>query len=101
MRSMMKPATVLATAAFSLLVLFCGGCDRGDGGKQAGNSAATSPTTNEAGGAGAPAGGVLAAGKIGVPLAAKETYKPVPGVYGGRLVRDTLGEPKSFNPIVA
>jgi peptide/nickel transport system substrate-binding protein len=31
----------------------------------------------------------------------REQWKPVPGVYGGRIVRDTLGEPKSFNPITA
>jgi len=89
----MKRHTLVA-AALSLLVLVWGGCDRGDD-KQSGNAATTSPTTN----ASAPRDSL--AGKVGVPLATKETYKPVPGVYGGRLVRDTLGEPKSFNPIVA
>jgi peptide/nickel transport system substrate-binding protein len=39
--------------------------------------------------------------KVGVPVVTKEQYKPVPGTYGGRFVRATLGEPKSFNPITA
>jgi peptide/nickel transport system substrate-binding protein len=30
-----------------------------------------------------------------------EEVKPVVGKYGGRLVRDGLGEPKSFNPVTA
>src|SRR5580704_522396 len=33
--------------------------------------------------------------------AEKSEYKPVIGRYGGQLVRDTLAEPKSFNPITA
>ncbi|HZK79718.1 MAG TPA: ABC transporter substrate-binding protein [Humisphaera sp.] len=39
--------------------------------------------------------------KVGTPYVPHELYKPVVGKYGGQLVRDTLGEPKSFNPITA
>lgn len=39
--------------------------------------------------------------QVGKPAFTKETYKPVVGTYGGRIVRDVLGEPKSFNPITA
>jgi peptide/nickel transport system substrate-binding protein len=38
---------------------------------------------------------------VGKPAVSKDDYKPVVGTYGGRLLRDTLGEPKSFNPITA
>lgn len=41
----------------------------------------------------------IAAPKVGIPFGTREGYKPVVGKYGGRLVRDLLGEPKSFNPI--
>src|SRR5262245_15425045 len=37
--------------------------------------------------------------KVGVRPGTMEDYKPVVGTYGGRIVRDTLGEPKSFNPV--
>ena len=33
--------------------------------------------------------------------ASEESYKPVVGKYGGRIVLAALGEPKTFNPIVA
>lgn len=39
--------------------------------------------------------------QVGKPAFTKETYKPVLGTYGGRIVRDVLGEPKSFNPVTA
>jgi peptide/nickel transport system substrate-binding protein len=39
--------------------------------------------------------------QVGQPFVTKEQYKPVPGKYGGRLIRSTLNEPKSFNPIVS
>lgn len=39
--------------------------------------------------------------KVGIPYVLREQYKPVVGKYGGRIVRDTPGEPKSFNPITA
>src|ERR1700743_2483055 len=37
--------------------------------------------------------------KVGAPFLTLDQYKPIVGKYGGRLVRDMLGEPKSFNPI--
>jgi peptide/nickel transport system substrate-binding protein len=46
------------------------------------------------------AAGVVAP-KVGIPFGTREGYKPVVGKYGGRIVRDMLGEPKSFNPITA
>ncbi len=39
--------------------------------------------------------------KVGVPFLTSEQYKPVVGKRGGQLVLDSLGEPKSFNPVVA
>ena len=39
--------------------------------------------------------------KVGIPYVTRDQYKPVVGKYGGQLVRDSLGEPKSFNPITA
>src|SRR5690242_8259535 len=36
-----------------------------------------------------------------LPYTKKSEYKPVIGRYGGQFVRDTLSEPKSFNPITA
>lgn len=39
--------------------------------------------------------------QVGKPAFTAETYKPVVGTYGGRIVRDMLGEPKSFNPVTA
>lgn len=39
--------------------------------------------------------------QVGKPAAKLADYKPVVGRYGGRIVRDVLGEPKSFNPITA
>src|SRR5262245_49427297 len=39
--------------------------------------------------------------KVGIPFVTREQYKPVVGKYGGRLVRATLGEPKTFNAITA
>ena len=39
--------------------------------------------------------------KVGIPYVTRDQYKPVVGKYGGQLVRDIPGEPKSFNPITA
>jgi len=39
--------------------------------------------------------------KIGVAPLTADQYKPVIGKPGGQLMLDTLGEPKSFNPITA
>jgi len=38
---------------------------------------------------------------VGILPVTRDAYKPVPGKYGGSIIRDTLGEPKSFNPITA
>jgi len=38
---------------------------------------------------------------VGIKPVAEADYKPVVGKSGGRVVRDALGEPKSFNPITA
>jgi peptide/nickel transport system substrate-binding protein len=38
---------------------------------------------------------------VGIKPMSADQYKPVIGKFGGRIVRDTLGEPKSFNPITA
>ena len=73
-----------------------GGCNRG-------KDETSSSGTTVIGRGGTQAADVTAAPmvRIGLPHATKEQYKPAVGRYGGRLVRDQLGEPKSFNPIVA
>lgn len=87
----MKPRHSATAAAFLFVMLGAmAGCDRGDGGSSPTTSASTQPAGS--------AGGVP---QVGAPYSTKEQYKPVVGKYGGRLVRDQLGEPKSFNPIVA
>lgn len=48
-----------------------------------------------------PTGPAFKVPQVGQPYFTKEQYKPVVGKYGGKMVRATLGEPKSFNPIVA
>jgi peptide/nickel transport system substrate-binding protein len=75
-----------------VLVVIVGllGCDRG-GNKQASQQQPATAPSESAG----------ALPQVGIPHFTKAQYKPVPGKYGGRLVRDQLGEPKSFNPIVA
>jgi len=39
--------------------------------------------------------------RVGQPFTPRDQYKPVVGKFGGQLVRDQLGEPKSFNPITS
>ncbi len=51
--------------------------------------------------AGAIPAAAQSAPKVGVGFVTAADYRPVVGKFGGRLVRDTLGEPKSFNPITA
>src|SRR4051794_31310297 len=70
-------------------------CDKSDSSKNgnAQSAAATTQTTQTAEASSVP--------RVGIPVGTKESYKPVPGKYGGRLVRDELGEPKSFNPVVS
>ena len=48
-----------------------------------------------------PTGPAFKVPQVGQPYFTKDQYKPIPGKYGGKIVRATLGEPKSFNPIVA
>ncbi len=83
-------------AAFALLFasVFVA-CDRSDSSKNGSDqsTSATTQTTQTAEASPVP--------RIGIRVGTKETYKPIPGKYGGRLVRDQLGEPKSFNPIVS
>lgn len=81
---MMKTILLPLFAVVTMLGL---ACDRGD--KPAGSSASTRP----AGQANVP--------QVGIHYTTADAYKPVVGAYGGRLVRDQLGEPKSFNPVVA
>ncbi|MCJ7544185.1 MAG: ABC transporter substrate-binding protein [Phycisphaerae bacterium] len=51
---------------------------------------------------GAPTGGRGAGGQAGIlGPATAELYSPVVGRFGGRIVLASLGEPKTFNPIVA
>lgn len=77
-----------ATAAALLsLVVVIGGCRKEGGGENPSAQPAKSTAS------GVP--------QVGQPYVTKEQYKPVPGKYGGQLVRSSLGEPKSFNPIVA
>jgi peptide/nickel transport system substrate-binding protein len=78
------------TAATLCLFVTVVGCDRGDASAPAGGGGAATTQSAES-----------TAPKVGIPVGTKATYKPVPGKYGGRKVEDSLGEPKSFNPIVA
>ncbi|MDB5358494.1 MAG: transporter [Phycisphaerales bacterium] len=74
-----------------------GGCDRKSDDAKTSNSSTASPS-------GAPPAANAAARpaiKVGVPYVTRDQYKPVVGKYGGQLVRDIPGEPKSFNPITA
>ena len=73
--------TVLLLSALAMCL--SPGCDRGEK-KQAGTEV--------------PAGGGVP--QVGLPHATAEQYKPVVGKHGGRLVHASIGEPKSFNPIV-
>jgi peptide/nickel transport system substrate-binding protein len=85
----------ISAAGLCLLVSFVFlACDRGDGGGGGSNSRGN-PTTSTTQAA------ETSAPKIGIPVGTKETYKPIVGKYGGRKIEDSLGEPKSFNPIVA
>src|SRR6266850_6383656 len=54
-----------------------------------------------AGGQAQPVGPAFKVPQVGQPYFTKDQYKPIVGKYGGKIVRATLGEPKSFNPIVA
>lgn len=87
-----------AGAICSLLLFVWAGCDRGDGAAQQPSPTTGGATTTQPDGGTARAPGIP---QVGLPAATAETYKPVVGRYGGQMVRDQLGEPKSFNPIVS
>ena len=87
---MIPAARRLLPALAPLIWLSVGGCGKPDA---AGPPADQTPSTQASGETKAPA--------IGKPVDTEADYKPVAGTPGGRIVRDTLGEPKSFNPITA
>src|SRR5687768_11697373 len=91
----MKRHIPLLIVQLVLVCVLAAGCDRGD------NAQTQQPATG--GGATTQAGGGATVGvpQVGIPVGTAETYKPVVGKYGGRLIRNHLSEPKSFNPIVA
>ncbi|HEX8525024.1 MAG TPA: ABC transporter substrate-binding protein [Tepidisphaeraceae bacterium] len=93
----MRQLTNVSTALLAMLLAIGFGCDSGDSTKKQSpqDQSATTQASTQAADSAAPAL------KVGIPHSTKEQYKPVPGKYGGRLVRDHLGEPKSFNPIVS
>lgn len=93
-----RPAAAGFLAAAALLAILAGGCKRDDG-TQSNGVNNPSPTTTAAGTQ--PAGGKFTIPQVGLPAVPRDQYKPVVGKYGGQLVRDTLGEPKSFNPITS
>src|SRR5688572_24415641 len=93
------PARLPALLAFSALtlgLLAYAGCDRGDA-----NGPSAPTTTGPAGTPGTQPAVRSAVPQVGKRYVSKEEYKPVVGKYGGRMVRSTLSEPKSFNPITA
>src|SRR5215212_11600113 len=82
----------LASLAISFALLT--GCDRDKGKSKSQNSSSGATTTPSAdSGPQVP--------RVGRPYFTKETYKPQIGKSGGRVVRDTIGEPKSFNPVTS
>src|SRR5882762_9115189 len=79
-------------SALTVILVFAGfvgtiGC-RKEGGTQT-----AAPPPARTGSSGVP--------QVGQPFVTKDQYKPVVGKYGGRLIRSTLSDPKSFNPIVS
>lgn len=71
--------------------MIAGGCDGDKKDKQ----------SSGGGGGDQAAGAEVKVPQVGVSYVPREQYKPVAGKYGGRYVQDTLGEPKSFNPITS
>src|SRR5437016_483675 len=86
----------------SLLISIAAGCGKSKSvAPSAPNSESSSPSTQ-------PATTTRSEGALGIPPNAPQVglrpgteadYKPIVGKYGGRIVRHTLGEPKSLNPI--
>jgi peptide/nickel transport system substrate-binding protein len=91
---MQYPKQMIVAFALLLSSVFVA-CDKSDSSKNgnAQSASATTQTTQTAETSSVP--------RVGIPVGTKESYKPVPGKYGGRVVRDHISEPKSFNPIVS
>src|SRR3954470_9466896 len=80
------------TISITLLAAMCFyGCGKSEEKAPATSSAA--PTTTAA--------SAVASPEVGMHAVPESDYKPVVGKFGGRMVRDALGEPKSFNPSTA
>ena len=97
MRSILPPAVLL-------LVISAAGCGKSESSESSAPSGSTASSTqpatttasaSETGSLGIPPN----APKVGIRPGTFADYKPVVGKYGGRIVRDTLSEPKSFNSI--
>src|SRR5205814_1966696 len=93
----MKLLHILAAVLVGALLLACDREGKKDQAKNQTTQASTPSSTDSSGGARAK----YKIPQVGVPHTPREQYKPVVGKYGGQLVRDTLGEPKSFNPITS
>src|SRR5947207_8206673 len=87
--------STLLVVLTSILFVGCGKSETSSA--TSGGSTSTQPATTN------PSEGALFvppnAPNVGIRPATLAEYKPVVGKYGGRLIRDTLGEPKSFNPV--
>jgi peptide/nickel transport system substrate-binding protein len=88
----MKRPISFAVALTVLALAAAGGCDR----DKKNNQQAGGPATQPAAGA---AAAKYEVPRVGIPYTPREQYKPAVGKRGGRIVLDSLGEPKSFNPI--
>jgi peptide/nickel transport system substrate-binding protein len=98
LRDMIRPFT-LTFIGVLLAMSLVAGCDRKKDDAGASGSSTAVPSASPAT---APAAAAhTSAIKVGVPYVTRDQYKPVVGKYGGQLVRDIPGEPKSFNPITA
>src|SRR6185437_15935644 len=92
--NMIRTSSFTVMASILLAALFLGCNKKQDAKKEAETPTASAVSTPKAA---APAQTI----KVGLPYVSREQYKPVVGKYGGQLVRDMPGEPKSFNPITA
>jgi peptide/nickel transport system substrate-binding protein len=92
----MTRSSILLALFASLASLALIGCERSSSpsASSSSSSSSTQPATTET------SGGPVAVPNVGIKaFTSAAQYKPVVGKYGGRLVRDALGEPKGFNPI--
>ncbi len=99
---MSQPALRQITLIFSVVLLGAAlmlgmGCRKKNDGVTAQNPGAT---TQPAATPGVEQAGVKSP-NVGIKPLSADQYKPVTGTYGGSIIEDTLGEPKSFNPITA